>query len=142
MAHESNLSLAELPADHFVCEDGTEFAGYHLIIDLWGARRLDDVDHMEGVMRMAVAAAGAELLHIHLHRFGGGGGISGVAVLAESHISVHTWPERGYAAFDVFMCGRAQPSATVPVLENAFAPERVLVSEHRRGLLPAPPLPV
>jgi len=48
-------------------------------------------------MRDAVEAAGATLLHIHLHTFEPNGGVSGVAVLAESHISVHTWPEKGYA---------------------------------------------
>ena len=50
-------------------------------------------------------AAGATLLHIHLHHFTPNGGVSGVAVLAESHISIHSWPEYGYAALDVFMCG-------------------------------------
>ncbi len=63
------------------------------------------------------------------------GGISGVAVLAESHISVHTWPERGYAAFDVFMCGSAEPKKALKVLEQAFAPERVVVGIHKRGVL-------
>jgi S-adenosylmethionine decarboxylase len=52
-----------------------------------------------------VDAAQATLLHIHVHHFQPNG-ISGVAVLAESHISIHTWPEVGYAAMDVFMCGR------------------------------------
>jgi S-adenosylmethionine decarboxylase proenzyme len=54
------------------------------------------------------SVASGTLLYIHLHRFGDGGGISRVAVLAESHISVHTWPEKGFAAFDVFMCGNAE----------------------------------
>jgi len=62
---------------------------------------------MEATLREAVLQAGATLLHIHLHHFTPNGGISGVAVLAESHISVHTWPERNFAAFDVFMCGDA-----------------------------------
>ena len=56
------------------------------------------------VRRECIRAAGATLLHIHLHHFTPNNGVSGVAVLAESHISVHTWPESGFAAFDVFMC--------------------------------------
>ena len=80
-------------------------------------------------------AAGATLLHIHLHTFTHGGGVSGVAVLAESHISVHTWPERGYAAFDVFMCGDADPRKALPILKRAFAPKRVVLGEHKRGVL-------
>ena len=89
----------------------------------------------EQAMKDAVEAAGATLLHIHLHTFTPSGGISGVAVLAESHISVHTWPERGYAAFDVFMCGSAEPKKALKVLEQAFAPKRTVVGMHKRGVL-------
>src|SRR5215813_9636576 len=88
--------------DHFITRNGVTFAGSHLIIDLWEAENLGNQDLIEQALVDAVAAAGATLLHIHLHTFTQGGGVSGVAVLAESHISVHTWPERGYAAFDVF----------------------------------------
>ena len=119
--------------DHFICRNGREYAGEHLIIDLWGASRLDEIEHIEQALTRAVEEAGATLLHIHLHHFTPNGGVSGVAVLAESHISIHTWPERGYAALDVFMCGDSQPARTIPVLEQAFAPERVLVDEMYRG---------
>jgi S-adenosylmethionine decarboxylase len=88
---------------------------------------------METALREAVEVCGATLLHIHLHHFTPNGGISGVAVLAESHISVHTWPERGYAAFDVFMCGDARPELAIGVLQRAFTPESIDVHEHRRG---------
>jgi S-adenosylmethionine decarboxylase len=73
-------------------------------------------------------------VHIHLHRFEPNGGVSGVAVLAESHISIHSWPEHGDAALDVFMCGNANPDAWVPVLREAFVPKRIVVGEHLRGL--------
>ncbi len=131
-AHAIN---AQEPVDHFITRDGVTFAGSHVIIDLWEAKGLDDKDRIEQAMRDAVDAAGATLLHIHLHTFTPNGGISGVAVLAESHISVHTWPERGYAAFDVFMCGDAEPRKALKVLEAAFAPERVVVGIHKRGVL-------
>lgn len=121
------------PNDHFIMRDGVEFAGTHLIADFWDARPLDDLALMEATLRRAVEAARATLLHIHLHHFTPNGGISGVAVLAESHISVHTWPERDYAAFDVFMCGDADPRAAVAVLQAAFEPGRVAVTEHLRG---------
>lgn len=119
--------------DHFVRRDGREFAGTHLIVDFWDAERLDDLPRMEWALREAVAAGGATLLHIHLHHFTENDGISGVAVLAESHISVHTWPERGYAAFDVFMCGEAEPERSVAVLERVFRPARVATSTCLRG---------
>lgn len=122
-------------ADHFIIRDGKEYAGTHIIIDLWEASRLDDLAHMEAAMREAITVCGATLLHIHLHHFTPSGGISGVAVLAESHISVHTWPERDFAAFDVFMCGEAQPENAVPVLQRYFEPARLNVSRHHRGIV-------
>jgi S-adenosylmethionine decarboxylase len=124
---------AEQRDDHFVVRNGVRCAGAHLIVDLYQADRLDDVDHIEETLRHCVAAAGATLLHIHLHHFEPNGGVSGVAVLAESHISIHSWPEAHYAAIDIFMCGRANPDACVPVLRKAFNAERVAVSELLRG---------
>ena len=118
----------------FFCErDGIRYAGTHLIIDLVRAERLDDLDHIETTLRRCVEVAGATLLHIHLHRFTPSGGVSGVAVLAESHISIHSWPEYGYAALDVFMCGETQPHLTIDVLKEAFTPRKVVVKEYLRG---------
>jgi len=122
--------------DHFIERDGIRFAGMHLIIDLWQAENLHDVEVVERALRDAVAAAGATLLGIDLHRFSPNGGISGVAVLAESHISIHTWPERAFAAVDVFMCGDAEPRKTIAVLRQAFAPGMLTVAEHKRGVIP------
>ncbi len=130
--HQLEEARQESP-DHFIKRNGMEFAGTHLIFDFWGAEELDNLELMEESLRKCVEKCGATLLHIHLHHFTPNGGISGVAVLAESHISVHTWPERGYAAFDVFMCGDAMPEKSIPVLEAAFTPERVDVTEQLRG---------
>jgi S-adenosylmethionine decarboxylase len=131
------VSVGSVPSqernDHFVVRNGVRCAGAHLIVDLYDADRLDDVDHIEDALRRCVAAAGATLLHIHLHHFEPNGGVSGVAVLAESHISIHSWPEANYAAIDIFMCGSADPDACIPVLREAFAAKRVAVSELLRG---------
>ena len=133
------LSSAQPPTrsttrkDYFVRHDGVDYAGTHLIVDLRGAHRLDDMEHIENTLRSAVDASGATLLHIHLHCFTPNGGVSGVAVLAESHISIHTWPERGFAALDVFMCGDAHPKRTLEVFEEAFSPAKLQVIEHLRG---------
>jgi S-adenosylmethionine decarboxylase len=123
---------ADERADHFVMRDGIRCAGAHLIIDLYDADRLDDIDHIEETLRRAIEVSRATLLHIHLHPFEPNG-VSGVAVLAESHISIHTWPENGYAALDVFMCGDADPDACIPVLREAFSPSKIAVSELLRG---------
>ena len=119
--------------DHFIIRNGVACAGTHLIIDLIGAHHLDDIDLIDRTLRECVKTAGATLLHIHLHHFTPNSGVSGVAVLAESHISIHTWPERGYAALDVFMCGDARPDLCLDVLKRAFRPRKTRVSEHLRG---------
>ena len=119
--------------DYFVTRDGETFAGLHLLYDIWEADGLDDKGRVEAALRDAAAAAGATLLHLHLHEFTDSGGISGVAVLAESHIAVHTWPERKFAAFDIFMCGRCDAYDAIPALRAAFAPARERVDEARRG---------
>src|SRR3990172_10654224 len=118
----------------FFCErDGVRFAGPHLIVDLVRAERLDELDHIETTLKRCVEVAGATLLHIHLHHFTPNGGVSGVAVLAESHISIHSWPEAGYAALDVFMCGSCSPHATIDVLKSAFKPTKTVGKEHLRA---------
>jgi S-adenosylmethionine decarboxylase len=120
---------------YFVERDGLRYAGTHVLIDLWGAERLDDLALAEATLRAAVDAVGATLLHVHVHHFTPNDGVSGVAVLAESHISVHTWPESGYAALDIFVCGACDPYAAVPVFRRAWRPERVQLSEQKRGLV-------
>ena len=76
--------------------------GAHWIVDLWGASHLTDARVLTTVLETASNAAGATLLKIFLHEFPSSGGITGVALLAESHISIHTWPEKDYAAIDIF----------------------------------------
>jgi S-adenosylmethionine decarboxylase len=122
--------------DYYVTRDGVKFAGTHLLIDLWGASRLDDIDLMEETLRECAIVGGATILHCHLHHFSPNGGISGVLVLAESHISVHSWPERNYAALDIFMCGDCDPYKALPVLKKAFTPATVTLAEQKRGLIP------
>ena len=119
--------------DFFIERDGVRYAGTHLIVDLFGARRLDDIQHIKRTLERCVDVAGATLLHIHLHHFAPNGGVSGVAVLAESHISIHSWPEANYAALDVFMCGDAKPQNCVEVLCEAFDAEDVVITTHHRG---------
>lgn len=120
--------------DYFVERDGVRFAGAHLLLDMWGASGLGDQDLIREALTRAVEAAGATLLNLQLHQFTDSGGVSGVALLAESHISIHTWPERGFAAVDVFMCGACDPQRTVPVFQRYFRPAEIRMNEQRRGL--------
>lgn len=118
--------------DHFIRRDGKVFAGTHLIIEVMKGSGLDCEERIQNAFRKIVDVCGATLLHIHTHKFSPQG-VSGVAVLAESHISVHTWPEIGYGAFDVFMCGDAQPWKAIGVLKEAFGTDLVEVKELLRG---------
>ena len=95
------------------------FAGQHLLIECFGAHADLDANALEGLLRDSAEAGGATVLSCHLHRFGQGRGVTGVALLAESHITVHTWPERRYAAFDVFMCGNCEAVRAAQVIERA-----------------------
>lgn len=122
------------PRDHFVERDGQRFAGAHLIVDMWGATGLDDIGFVERTLREAADAAGATTLEHRMHHFSPNNGVTGVLILAESHISIHTWPERGFAAVDIFLCGDARPRAAVAVLERRFAPSEITVDELKRGL--------
>ena len=125
--------MDEEPRDYFVERDGMKFAGTHLLVDLWGARNLTDPALIDATLRAAAVAARATILHSHFHHFTPNGGVSGVVVLAESHITIHTWPERDFAAIDIFMCGACDPRLSIPVLQEAFAPERIDLNEQRRG---------
>lgn len=134
-ANDEALSDPSGRLDHFIEQDGVHYAGTHLIVDLWEAERLDEIDHIEATFKECIEAAGATLLHMHFHHFSPNGGVSGVAVLAESHISIHTWPECGYAALDIFMCGDAKPHKAVPILKRAFKSARVQLGDHKRGMI-------
>jgi S-adenosylmethionine decarboxylase len=105
----------------------------HIILDVWGAQHLTDAAHIEHAMREAAAVCGATVLQVMLHQFGEEGGITGVAMLAESHISIHTWPETSYAALDIFMCGTCDAELAIPTFTAAFTPERTSVQIIHRG---------
>jgi S-adenosylmethionine decarboxylase len=102
--------------------------GDHILVDLHGASNLDDAEFVESVMEKCAAAAGASILTRNTHVFSPQNGISSTFVLMESHISIHTWPELGKAAFDAFMCGLARPRLCVPVLKEAFRPADVYIT--------------
>jgi S-adenosylmethionine decarboxylase len=112
--------------------------GTHLLIDFWGAIHLDETDYIERALNQAALACGATVLAIHLHSFGENAGVTGVAMLAESHISIHTWPEIDYVALDVFMCGNSNPHLALPVLREFFLPKEMTVTEAARGKVVTP----
>ncbi len=117
-------------------------SGVHLIADLYGidADKLRDSVGLARLLNDAAKQAGATTLHCDFHQFGEGSGVTGVVMLAESHISIHTWPESGFAALDIFMCGAAQPKHALGCIELVLQPSNRRVHEIARGTCPSGPL--
>ena len=127
---KDNKTITE---DHFIVEKNLIYAGQHIILDLWNVQFDNKVSTLEKIIKEAIIVSKAMLLHLHLHKFGVGQGISGVALLAESHISVHTWPERNYVAFDIFMCGDTYPNLAASSLIESMSPTRKSIQILKRG---------
>jgi S-adenosylmethionine decarboxylase len=115
--------------------------GTHLLVECLGcgATLLDDPATLEQALRAAAEALGATVVGAMFHRFAPQG-VTGVLLLAESHISVHSWPERGYAAIDLYTCGEGRPDAALAVLRDRLRAERLdvlQVARGERGRIPA-----
>ena len=114
--------------------------GTHIITELSGCsvEKLSDLNSVREALLEAAKRAQATVLDVSLHRFQPQG-VSGVAVIAESHISVHTWPELGYAALDIYTCGEAAlPEKGCAYLSEYFEAEQVCSSIIKRGLSSVP----
>jgi S-adenosylmethionine decarboxylase len=108
--------------------------GVHLLLEMNNARFLTDSRRIIKALRQASKDAHANLLAVHHHIFTPDGGVTAFALLAESHISIHTWPESSYAALDIFMCGACDPLACLPALTSALLPSRLVITRVMRGI--------
>ena len=107
----------------------------HLLIELYGGdpEALDDLARIRTAMLEATEAVGATRMTDAFHRFHPQG-VSGTVVIAESHLSIHTWPEHGYAAVDIFTCGGLDPRPGIAILQAALRAAEVQTREIVRGL--------
>jgi spermidine synthase len=108
--------------------------GRHLVLDYWDceAELLDDKGALIQIINDAAEAAGAQVLSTEAHQFDGQG-VTAVSVLAESHISIHTWPEFKYAGVDIYTCGVCDPMLAHALIKERLASSRVKLVELRRG---------
>ena len=111
--------------------------GRHVLAEVYGCRfdALNDIQKVEDVMVNAALEAGAEVREVAFHKFSPQG-VSGVVVISESHLAIHTWPELGYAALDVFTCGeRVNPWDVCNYITAALGTDYVKAQEITRGLV-------
>lgn len=109
--------------------------GTHSLIDLYGisVELACDVARIQQILLQAAQVANATVLQHHLHSFGEHQGVTGVLLLSESHMSIHTWPEYQFAAIDIFMCGEHRMEAAVHYLKTAFNPQSAVIHTQQRG---------
>ena len=106
----------------------------HVLYDAWveDSSILSTVEPMQGILCRAAEAGGATILHSHFHQFSPHG-VTGFLLLAESHISVHTWVEEGFAAFDIFTCGNMNTDKVLEVIREGIRPRHASVRRIVRG---------
>jgi S-adenosylmethionine decarboxylase len=109
-------------------------AGFQMLVALWRAKYLTDASENRSTLVEAVDTCCSTILSIDLQVFTPNGGISGVAVLKESHISTHTRPEFDYAAVDMFVCGTIDTQSAATVLKSRFQLEKMDVQNIERGI--------
>jgi len=111
--------------------------GRHILAEIYGCdfEILNDIQKVERIMVNAALEAGAEVREFVFHKFSPQG-ISGVVVISESHLAIHTWPELGYAAVDVFTCGdKVDPWDACNYLTEQFDAKQISAKESKRGIL-------
>ncbi|TAF56605.1 MAG: adenosylmethionine decarboxylase [Oscillatoriales cyanobacterium] len=104
--------------------------GTHLVVDAWEApsKLLNDPECIRQALLNAISAGGATLIDLCVHQFSPHG-VTATATLAESHIAIHTWPEYGYFAADIFFCGAGEPQKALEFLKSALQADRATVTE-------------
>lgn len=115
--------------------------GRHVLAEIYGCDFdiLNDIKLVEKIMVNAALDAGAEVREYVFHKFSPQG-VSGVVVISESHLAIHTWPELGYAAVDVFTCGeKVDPWEACDYLTKEFKAKKVVAKEQKRGIITETP---
>ena len=112
-----------------------DYLGNHLLVELYDcdSYKLNDLKRLELILTEAVQVSGATALKTSFHQFAPQG-VSGVIIIAESHFTIHTWPEYGYAALDIFTCGESIDSQkALDYIEKELDVKTVSVTELKRG---------
>jgi len=110
-----------------------KYAGIHLIAEFWNGRIIESPREIKKILIRSIRKAESTPLEAVIHKFSPQG-LTGVVLLAESHIALHSWPEFNYLAIDIFTCGDfAKPKKALQYFKNVFKPEKVEIRELKRG---------
>lgn len=108
--------------------------GIHLVADFWSGKTIEDPKELGELLFEAAKKAGNTPLNFAFHKFQPQG-ITGVLLLAESHIAVHSWPELNYLAVDIFTCGKKTfPEKALKYLKEKLKPKKVKIYKLKRGI--------
>ena len=111
----------------------TEYAGTHVIAEFWGGKIIENPKKIREFLVKAAKVSKNIPLGVKIHKFKPQG-ITGFILLAESHISIHTWPEMNYIAIDIFSCGiHTEPLKGLDYLKKVFQPKKIKIKTLKRG---------
>ena len=112
-----------------------KYAGIHLLAEFWGGKIIENPKEIEKILITAAKKSGNTPLEVTIHKFSPQG-ITGVVLLAESHIALHSWSEFNYLAIDIFTCGdKAKPEKALEYLKKKFKPKKVVIQKIKRGVI-------
>ncbi|MCH1627298.1 adenosylmethionine decarboxylase [Fredinandcohnia quinoae] len=114
-----------------------ETMGRHVISELWGCdyKKLNDIEGIERTFVQAALKSGAEVREVAFHKFAPHG-VSGVVIISESHLTIHSFPEHGYASIDVYTCGNLDPNIAADYIAEALGAQTRENMELPRGMGP------
>ena len=118
----------------YIKAEGKKYAGVHILLDMWYQSE-PSIDTVKIFIEKVLQLSGSKMIEIMSHEFNAHGGISVLALLSQSHISFHSWPEYKYAAIDIFLCGDILYDELSAIIEKVFLPQRIEISLHNRGII-------
>lgn len=109
------------------------YAGVHILADFWSCKKIEEKKKIEKILIKSAEKAKANVLGTYIYKFKPQG-LTGFVLLSESHIAIHTWPEIGYIAVDIFTCGdSSMPEKALEVLKEEFSPKKINIKKLKRG---------
>lgn len=132
LSNEKRASL--ISGAHLLQEKELVYSGKHVLLDLISHKFAKETDLMEKILEESINVTGAKILAKNFHSFPGGG-FTGVFVLSESHLSVHTWTEIGLITIDSYMCGLCDPVVSAKYIIDKIKPEKYTIKVFKRGTI-------